>query len=57
MEVYEDRYGNVRCSACCGPLFCNECGDMPETCPHCGAPLEYSIYDPNRATADNVEKG
>lgn len=43
--VYEDRHGNTRCGSCCEPLFCNKCGDMPETCPNCGAPLDYSSYD------------
>lgn len=42
--VYEDRHGNVKCSVCCGPLFCSDSGDMPEVCPHCGVPLDYSIY-------------
>lgn len=46
--VYEDRYGITRCGACCAPLLCNDCGDMPETCPQCSAPLDYSIYDPAR---------
>ena len=44
--VYEDRHGNTICGACCAPLFCDDCGDMPEACPQCGEPLEYSIYDP-----------
>lgn len=44
--VYEDRHGNTRCGACCEPLFCKKSGDMPENCPHCGAPLDYSIYAP-----------
>lgn len=43
--VYEDRHGNTRCGACYAPLWCNDCGDMPETCPQCGAPLDYSFYD------------
>lgn len=42
--VYEDRHGNTRCGVCCEPLFCDENGDMPDKCPHCGAPLDYSIY-------------
>lgn len=47
--VYEDRHGNTRCGACCTPLWCNDCGDMPETCPQCGAPLDYSIYRPEES--------
>lgn len=42
--VYEDRHGNTRCGVCYEPLFCDKCGDMPETCPNCGAPLDYSSY-------------
>lgn len=45
--VYEDRHGNTRCGACCAPLWCNDCGDMPESCPQCGAPLDYSGYSPS----------
>ena len=45
--VYEDRHGNTRCGMCHAPLWCDECGDMPESCPKCGAPLDYSIYSPN----------
>ena len=43
--VYEDRHGNTRCCVCCAPLFCNKFGDMPDECPSCGAPLDYSIYN------------
>lgn len=44
--VYEDRHGNTRCGVCCAALFCDDNGDMPDTCPCCGAPLDYSIYSP-----------
>lgn len=44
--VYEDRHGNTRCGVCCAALFCDDNGDMPDTCPCCGAPLDYSIYNP-----------
>lgn len=44
--VYEDRFGNTRCGACMDALFCDENGDMPDECPRCGAPLDYSLYDP-----------
>lgn len=46
--VYEDRHGNVRCGVCCEALFCDENGDMPDNCPSCGAPLDYSIYSENK---------
>ena len=39
--VYEDRHGNTRCSACSAPLWRNDGGNMPESCPQCGAPLDY----------------
>lgn len=44
--VYEDRHGNTRCGVCCAALFCDDNGDMPDNCPCCGAPLDYSIYGP-----------
>lgn len=44
--VYEDRHGNTRCGVCCAALFCDDNGDMPDTCPCFGAPLDYSIYGP-----------
>ena len=44
--VYEDRHGNTRCGVCCAALFCDDNGDMPDACPCCGAPLDYSIYGP-----------
>lgn len=44
--VYEDRYGLTRCGVCRKPLTCDKIGDMPDACPHCGAPLDYSIYKP-----------
>lgn len=43
--VYEDRHGNTRCGACCSPLWCNDCGNMPNTCPQCGVPLDYGNYN------------
>lgn len=52
--VYEDRRGNVRCGACSTTLFCNDCGDMPSTCPGCGAPLSYDSFSPS-AAADNPD--
>lgn len=50
--VYEDRHGNARCGACSTALFCNDCGDMPSTCPGCGAPLSYDSFSPSSATTD-----
>ncbi len=40
--VYIDCYGECRCGLCGEPLYCNECGDMPETCPRCDSELDYS---------------
>lgn len=40
--VYIDRFGISRCGRCCEPLYCDENGDMPETCPRCDSELDYS---------------
>ena len=45
--VYIDRYGNCRCGRCCEPLFCDENGDMPVTCPRCDSELDYGNLDPS----------
>ena len=45
-KAFEARHGNTRCGVCCAALFCDDNGDMPTTCPSCGAPLDYSIYSP-----------
>lgn len=42
--VYRDLYGIARCGECYAPLWCSDFGDMPETCPRCCAPLDYSKY-------------
>ncbi len=49
VEVREDDQGVTRCGACGAELLCNECGDMPDTCPHCGKNLGYNIYAPQSA--------
>lgn len=43
--AYIDRYGNCRCGRCCEPLFCDENGDMPVTCPRCDSELDYGNLD------------
>ncbi|MGE4354210.1 MAG: hypothetical protein AB7D36_09020 [Oscillospiraceae bacterium] len=43
-KVYEDDYGMSRCGYCNAELVCDECGDMPEVCPVCGKPLDWSYY-------------
>lgn len=44
VDVFETVFGEVLCGRCGAELECNECGDMPEICPKCGAFLSYSIY-------------
>ena len=44
-EVYETPFGDVLCERCGAELECDECGDMPELCPECGAKLDYSYYE------------
>lgn len=41
-KVCEDNFGVLWCEDCGAELTCDENGDMPETCPDCGAPLDYS---------------
>ena len=36
-----DHDGISRCE-CGAAIECNECGDMPDVCPECGAELDYS---------------
>ena len=43
-EVYDTPFGDVLCGRCGAELECDECGDMPEFCPECGAKLDYSYY-------------
>lgn len=45
IEVYEGPFGEVICGRCGYELVCNDCGDMPNFCPNCGAELGYSIYE------------
>lgn len=44
VEVFETQYGESICGRCGGELESNDCGDMPDICPHCGAELDYSEY-------------
>lgn len=47
VEVYETPFGEVLCGCCGAELECDDCGDMPEICPQCGAILDYSCYEPD----------
>lgn len=44
--VYETPFGECICGCCGGELESNDCGDMPDVCPHCGAELDYKEYEP-----------
>lgn len=44
-EVYETPFGEVICGRCGYEIECDDCGDMPEKCPDCGANLNYGIFD------------
>ena len=43
--VFEASNGLLYCDDCDHIIECNECGDMPETCPECGAELDYSYIE------------
>lgn len=45
VEVFETPFGEVVCGRCGAELECDECGDMPEICPECGAFMSYEIYE------------
>lgn len=40
-QVFETFLGELLCGTCGYELECDECGDMPETCPECGSHLSY----------------
>lgn len=44
VDVFETPFGEVLCGRCGAELECDECGDMPEICPECGAFLPYEVY-------------
>ena len=46
-EVFETPYGEVLCGRCGYSLECDECGDMPETCPECGEPIDWKGWEPD----------
>lgn len=39
-----DDYGVTYCEKCGAELLCNECGDMPDTCPHCGRLIDWGAF-------------
>lgn len=41
-KTYFTTKGVCRCTRCNEDLICNDCGDMPTTCPRCHARLDYS---------------
>lgn len=43
--VYEDYAGIVRCNGCHAELLCDENGDVPNVCPTCKEPLNWSMFD------------
>lgn len=43
-----DDYGVTYCEKCGAELLCNECGDMPDTCPRCGRLIDWGAF---KATA------
>lgn len=43
-EVIKDGVGIARCVRCATMVVCNDCSDMPATCPGCSRKLDYSAY-------------
>jgi len=41
VTVRIDDYGMTHCENCGAELLCNECGDMPDCCPQCGATINW----------------
>lgn len=39
-----DDYGTTYCEKCGAELLCNECGDMPDTCPRCGRLIDWGAF-------------
>ena len=48
-----ESYGALYCKKCDADISCNECGDMPNQCPQCGAPL---IYEEDHWTMNDTVK-
>lgn len=36
-----EQYGELFCAKCHSSIVCDECGDMPEQCPVCGAKFNW----------------
>lgn len=53
--VQEDEFSVARCGHCNAELLCNDCGDMPATCPSCGKPFDWSLYAPS--TVQTIKPG
>lgn len=43
-KAHENDFGLLLCQNCGTEVICDENGDMPEKCPGCSAPLDYSSY-------------
>lgn len=57
VEIREDDQGVTHCGNCGAELLCNKCGDMPDTCQHCGRKLAYSIYTTREAGTAAEDSG
>ena len=40
-----DNLGVVHCEHCGAELICDDCGDMPESCPKCRRTINWSTFD------------
>ena len=40
-----DNLGVVHCNRCGAELICDDCGDMPESCPQCRRTINWSTFD------------
>ena len=42
--VQVDDYGSCFCGNCKTQIVCDDCGDMPLTCPQCGRNLDWFVF-------------